>query len=229
MIHSSDDSIHSWPDLRRFRPAPTIGFSTGDIVAIMPTSADASRAVGTLAGLGIADTSIEAGESLGEPTILVVRRPGRERIADIRACSLPTRLDGRATSACGSSRSSSEPGLERPRNGPAERRVASPLNQLPDLRLQVARTSTDLREQGNRELQMNHRLVTSALLVKKVGQVVFKSRLSVAIALTFAPNERVASQLDRLGAITRVGSDKGEGIERGDPHARVDRGVPALQ
>jgi hypothetical protein len=88
MIHPQGDSIHSWPNPRRSRLAPKIGFSTGDIVAIMPTAADASRAVGALAGLGIADTSIEAGESLGEPVILVVRRPGRERIADIRGVLL---------------------------------------------------------------------------------------------------------------------------------------------
>ena len=47
----------------------------------------------------------------------------------------------------------------------ASAKLASPFDQLPDLGLQVARTAADLSEQSDRQLQVNHRLIASALVV----------------------------------------------------------------
>jgi hypothetical protein len=90
MAHPRPDSI--WPSPYVARPTPAVGSPIGDVVAIMATSADAGRAVAMLAALGIAETSIEMGESPREPAILVVRRPGRERIAEIRSVLLADRV-----------------------------------------------------------------------------------------------------------------------------------------
>jgi hypothetical protein len=83
MAHSRHDSSPAWP-LALPRPLPLTGYPIGDVVAIMASSADAGRAVAMLAALGIAETSIEIGASPDDVAVLVVRRPGRERIAAVR-------------------------------------------------------------------------------------------------------------------------------------------------
>jgi hypothetical protein len=57
----------------------------------MANSADAGGAVAMLVGLGILGASVGIGASPDEPAILVVRRPGRERIAEVRRVLLTHR------------------------------------------------------------------------------------------------------------------------------------------
>jgi hypothetical protein len=83
MAHPRHDSTPAWP-LALARPLPLTGYPIGDVVAIMASSTDAGRAVAMLAALGIAETSIEIGATHDDVAVLVVRRPGRERIADVR-------------------------------------------------------------------------------------------------------------------------------------------------
>src|ERR1019366_10719172 len=99
----------------------------------------------------------------------------------------------------------------------------SPLDELPDFGLQIAGASTDLGEQSDCELEVNHRLVASALRVKQVGEVVLEGSLPVPISLARAATERVASKFDRPHAIPRVGADEGKRVERRNPHARIGR------
>jgi len=66
------------------RTLPLTGYPVGDVVATMGSSTDAGRALAMLAALGIGATSIEIGTTTDNLAVLVVRRPGRERIAEIR-------------------------------------------------------------------------------------------------------------------------------------------------
>jgi hypothetical protein len=65
-------------------PSWPIGYPLGDVVAIMASPADAADAATMLRELGIPGTSIEFAGLSGEPPVLIVRRPGRDRIADVR-------------------------------------------------------------------------------------------------------------------------------------------------
>ena len=64
-------------------PSASIGYPVGDVIAILASPADAGGAATMLRGLGIPESSIEV---VGSATdhVLIVRRPGRERIADVR-------------------------------------------------------------------------------------------------------------------------------------------------
>ena len=59
-------------------------YPIGDVVALMRTRRDADDAASLLERLGIATAALEPLDPAEEPTILVVRRPGRGQIAEVR-------------------------------------------------------------------------------------------------------------------------------------------------
>jgi hypothetical protein len=59
-------------------------YPIGDIVALMRTRHDADEAVGVLERLGVVTVALEPLDPAEEQTVLIVHRPGRGQIAEIR-------------------------------------------------------------------------------------------------------------------------------------------------
>ena len=97
----------------------------------------------------------------------------------------------------------------------------SPLDQLPDLRLQVSGVSADLREDGHGELQVGHRLLAAAGVVEEVGEGVLEHRFDVPVpelpaSASAAPASSIARSRSPDLASTR-------GMPRSDRHREVGR------
>jgi hypothetical protein len=85
MDRSPADSPSPRPISQITRLLPGIGYPLGDVVAIMASPGDAGDAATMLRQLGIPETSIELVDaSSTRRQVLIVRRPGRDRIADVR-------------------------------------------------------------------------------------------------------------------------------------------------
>ena len=59
-------------------------YPVGDVVALMRTQRDADDAAGLLGRLGIVTIALEPLDQAVEQTVLIVHRPGRSQIAEIR-------------------------------------------------------------------------------------------------------------------------------------------------
>ena len=76
-----------------------------------------------------------------------------------------------------------EPSHPDSQNGRAEE---LPLDELPDLRLQLVCLTAHFGEDRDRALQVHHRLVRTSLGLQEIGEVVLKGGLTVAITLSLA-------------------------------------------
>ena len=101
------------------------------------------------------------------------------------------------------------------------RRAASPLHELPDLRLELPGSPADLGKEHDRAPEVIQRFVGATGDLEQVGEGVLEGRLAMPIALALAQGQRLASKSDRALRVALVRADEGECVERGDPRRRV--------
>src|SRR5215218_8282381 len=102
-------------------------------------------------------------------------------------------------------------------NAPAR---PSPSRELPDLGLRLT-LCADLGEDGDRALELLHRLLGPVGGVKQIREVVVQRRLAVAVALGGAERQRRARELERALELTARAMSEREVVERGDARALI--------
>src|SRR5262245_3150016 len=97
----------------------------------------------------------------------------------------------------------------------------SPLDQLPDPRLDVAGLEADLGEDRDGAFEVCHRRVRLSGGVEQVGQVVVQRRLAVPIALRDAQRQRGLGQLQSARNIVAGATCQRQVVERRDANAGI--------